>query len=286
MPAAINELAESTRHSLRSTTEWLARGVDSWFGRQPFEEGGQVSDGRMSIGVLHRQDVGADYAVRFNAHFRLPNAEKFAFLFIGRDDVREIVADTPEALARRQRLLVDRADTTVAGLGLKLADSLSMRIGFRGGLKPYGQVRYDQSWTGPAESVFDFRETIFWVHDGHFGSTTAFSIEGPVTPNLALRWLTAATITQGVPIFDSASSLGAYQDMGGERLLSVEILAHNIQGSHVKLSDYGTQVKWEQPIYRNWLLVELLAGHFWPRPDVTRDRDRVWALGATLKIRF
>ena len=31
---------ESTRQSVRSTTEWLARGVDSWFGDKPFAEGG------------------------------------------------------------------------------------------------------------------------------------------------------------------------------------------------------------------------------------------------------
>ena len=46
------------------------------------------------------------------------------------------------------------------------------------------------------------------------------------------------------------------------------------------------EVKWEQPVYRNWLLLELLAGHFWPRPDVLLARDGVWALGARLQMRF
>ncbi len=287
-PGGRIELAESTRSSLRSTTEWLARGVDSWFGRQPFEEGGKVTDGRMSVGVLHRQDTGSDYAVRFNVHLRLPNAEKFAYVFIGRDDPRDIVTDTPDAFSKRQRLLGDRAEapSTVAGLGVSLPNSVDARIGFRGGLKPYAQARYEKSWAGPADTVMDFRETLFWARADRFGATTALSIERPLSPSLALRWLTATTITQAAPKFDTSSSLGAYQDMGEQRLLSFEALAHAIQGSGVGLSDYGLQVKWEQPIYRNWLLAELLAGHFWPRPDAANPRGRAWAVGGTLKMRF
>lgn len=283
-----NELLESTRSSVRSTTERLARGVDSWFGSRPFEDGGKVSDGRLSLSVLHRQDQGAEYDVRFNVHLRLPNVEKFAFVFIGRDDARDIVTDTPEAFSRQQRLLRDRteAPSMVAGLGLSLPNSVDLRIGFRGGLKPYAQVRYIKSWTLPTDTVVDFRETLFWARDDRFGSTTSLSLDHPLSNSLALRWLSAATITQALPKFEWSSSLGAYQSMGEQRLLSFEALIHGTQGSGVGISDYGVQLKWERPVYRSWMLVEILGGHFWPRPDAASARGRAWAVGAAFKMRF
>ena len=54
-PADTHQLAESARRSVRAATEWVARGVDSWFGSQPFEDGGQVSNGYISLALLQRQ---------------------------------------------------------------------------------------------------------------------------------------------------------------------------------------------------------------------------------------
>jgi len=287
-PAEPIAVLESSRAQVRATTEWIARGVDSWFGNRPFEDGGKVSDGRLSLGLLHRQDQGTDYALRFNVRLRLPNAEKFAFLFIGRDDQRDVITDQPTAFSQQQRLIRNRPEdeSFVAGLGLNLPNSVDARIGFRGGLKPYAQVRYNKSWTSQNGLQTDFRETLFWAKDDRLGLTTALSLEQPLSTSLSLRWLGAFTITQAAPKLDMSSNLGAYQSFGGQRLLSLEALLNAVQGSGVGLSDYGLQVKWEQPIYRQWLLAEVLAGHFWPRPDVATPRTRAWALGATLKMTF
>jgi hypothetical protein len=85
-----------------------------------------------------------------------------------------------------------------------------------------------------------------------------------------------------------AICLGAYHSLGGQRLLSLEVLANGTgtQGTGVGLSDRGLLAKWEQPIYRNWLLCEIVGGHFWTRPDAASERGGVWALGTTLKMRF
>ena len=42
------------------------------------------------------------------------------------------------------------------------------------------------------------------------------------------------------------------------------------------LSDRGVLVKWEQPIYKDWLLGEVAAGHFWLRPDAQSPRGRAF----------
>lgn len=281
-------MLESTRASVRSTAEWLARGVDSWFGDKPFEDGGEVKDGRLSLSVLERQDEPTDVNLRFKARFRLPNVEEKAYVFIGRDNERELVTDKPDAFTRRQRLLSESsADRSFfAGLGLMLRDSLDVRLGVRGGLKPYAQARYRKPWELGEADLVEFRETVFWTIDDHFGSTTALSYEHAFSPILAARWLNAATITQRAPKFEWSSSIGAYRSFGEQRLLSLELLASGTQDSGVRVSDAGVQVKWEQPVHEDWLIGELIVGHFWPRKEATSERGRAWALGAGLRMHF
>ncbi len=288
-PAASTEqMLESTRDSVRSSTLWLARGVDSWFGDIPFDEGGKVSNGWLSMSLLKRQDQRAEFGLRLTAQFKLPNVEEHAYLFVGRDDPRDVVTDQPVAFSRQQRLLADRPvdQTFLAGLGLKLRDLLDLRIGVGGGIKPYVQARYHHTWTpGPADLV-DFRETLFWTLSQHFGSTSVLSYEHALSSTLAARWLSAATISQESKNFEWSSSLGAYKSLGDQRLLSLEALLGGKLGTGVGVSDYGLQVKWEQPIYKNWLLGEIVGGHFWPRHDAQSERTRAWAIGLGLKMRF
>ena len=283
-----NELAESARHAVRAATEWVARGVDGWFGNQPFEDGGQISNGHISLALLQRQGEPINTAVRFNVHLRLPNVEKFTYVFLGRDDLRDVITDKPAEFSRQQRVTRDRGEPPafVAGLGLNLPNSVDLRLGLRGGLKPYAQARYMRAWVWPSGTSADFRETVFWAQDDRFGSTTVMSLEHALSPALAVRWLAAATITQEARKFEISSSLGAYQSFGGQRLLSFEVLMDGKQGSGVGLSDYGGQVKWQQPVYRDWLLAEILGGHFWPRADAASPRTRAWAVGSSLKMRF
>lgn len=287
-PTETDEVMESTRRSVRSTTEWLARGVDGWFGSKPFSDGGKVTDGRLSLSLLTRQHETPDFNVRFNARFRLPNVEDSTYLFLGRDDEREVVTDKPDAFSRQQRLLKENAAdrSFFAGLGLRLRDSVQFRLGLRGGLKPYAQARYWRPWRLGSADLVDFRETLFWTAGDRIGSTTAVSYEHAFSSTLAGRWLNSATITQRSKHFEWSSGLGAYQSFGDQRLLSLEALFSGVQGSGVAVSDYGLQMKWEQPIHKDWLLGEILVGHFWPRENVLSARARAWAIGASVKMKF
>jgi hypothetical protein len=288
--AAVDEgVIETTRSAVRSSTEWLAQGVDSWFGDKPFERGGSVTDGRLALSVLHRQDTGTEFDVRLNARFHLPNLEaRSGYLFVGRDNRREVVADTPAEFSRQQRLLPERAGdrSFFAGVGFLLRDALDFRLGLRGGLKPYAQARYRRPWRFGERDLLEFRETVFWSVDDHLGSTTALAYEHVYTPTFALRWLNAATITQAVGKFEWSSSLGTYTLWPRQRVLSLALLASGRQGSGVAVTDYGVQAKWQQPVYRDWLLGNVTVGHFWPRPDAQAVRSRTWALGGGVLMYF
>jgi hypothetical protein len=167
-----------------------------------------------------------------------------------------------------------------------LHESLDFRIGFRGGLKPYAQARYRHSWPIGEAARVDFRETAFWTVDDHLGSTTVVSYERALLPTLSMRWLNAATVTQTNRNFDLSSVLGAYKAFGSQRVLSLELLTEAQEGSGVGLTDYGVQTRWEQPLHKDWLLGEILVGHFWPRPNVQVERRGVWALGLQLRMGF
>ena len=101
-----------------------------------------------------------------------------------------------------------------------------------------------------------------------------------------MRWLGSTTITQVSKHFDWSSSVGAYKSFGELRLLSLEALVSGTQGAGVGVSDFGLQTKWSQPVHKDWLIGEILVGHFWPRQDALSPRLRAWALGVGVKTLF
>jgi len=279
---------DEARQEVHEAVESLAREVDSWFGDLPFEAGGRVA-GRISLRATWRQDEGSDALVRFSLRVRLPNLERFgSYLFFDRDNERETVSDRPETFTRSQRLLTETRDeqSFFAGLGRTFADVISVRAGFRGGLKPYAQARLQKLWDIGDRSQLEFRETLFWTVDDGYGSTTSVKFAHLLRPSLALRWESAATWAQKNEGMLWGSSVGLYRDYGALRQMSVEALLDGQTGIGVGVNQYGLRVRWEQPVYRDWLLLELLAGRFWPKPSVAEERGSAWAAGAGLQMRF
>jgi hypothetical protein len=279
---------EAARDAVRATTIWLARGIDSWFGDRPFEAGGRVSDGQLSVGLFRREGERPDVNVRLHARVRLPNLGESGFAFLGRDNPREVITDTPGAAAQRERLLRETRNDRefLAGIGLALRETFDVRLGLRGGFKPYLQARHHDQWQPDDANLIEFRQTFFLSRADQLGSTTAFSVAHASSPELTLRWLNAATITQRTRRFEMSSVLGAYRAFEQRRLLSLEVLINALEGGGVAVEDAGLLLKWEQPFLRDWLVGEVVIGHFWPRPDLTVPRRQVWAAGLGVRLSF
>src|SRR5690606_11778751 len=103
-----------------------------------------------------------------------------------------------------------------------LRESLDVRLGLRGGLKPYAQVRYRHHWTFSPQDRLEFRETLFYSADDRLGSTTSLSYEHSLSATLSTRWLNSLTMTQDSEDAAWSSSLGAYRSFGQDRILSLE----------------------------------------------------------------
>ena len=282
------DLLEQSRTQVRGFSVWLGETVNDWFGDRPFEEGGKVTHGRLGLRNLWRQDEGWDTNVRFRARFDLPNLRDKAYVFIGRQNERELVTDQSEAFTREQLLLEERRkedQTGFAGVGLALRKNLDFRVGVRGGMKFYTQARYRKQWALTEQDRIEFRETIFWNNKDKFGSTTALDYEHAFTPTLSLHWQNATTISEKTDDFAWGSSLGLFKRFGDDRILSGEMVVTGETGAEENVDEYGVRMKWTQPVYREWLIGEFIVGHYWPQRE-DRERERAWAVGANLEMRF
>ncbi|MFU2489753.1 hypothetical protein [Thauera sp. WH-1] len=280
-------ILDTSREQVRGFSVWLGETVNDWFGDRPFEDGGRVTHGRLGLRTLWRQDDGFDTNVRFRARFDLPNLKDRAYVFVGRQNERELVSDQSEAFTREQLLLENQRSeqTGFAGLGVGFRENLDFRVGVRGGLKVFTQVRYRKQWQLSAQDRIEFRETIFWTNKDKFGSTTAFDYEHAFTPVLSLQWQNAATITEKTDDFAWGSSLGLFRRFGDDRMLSGEMVVTGETGAKENVDEYGVRMKWVQPVYRDWLIGEFIVGHYWPQRE-ERERERSWALGLNLEMRF
>ena len=282
------DLLEQSRTQVRGFSVWLGETVNDWFGDRPFEDGGKVTHGRLGLRNLWRQDEGWDTNVRFRARFDLPNLRDKAYVFIGRQNERELLTDQSEAFTREQLLLEERRkedQTGFAGVGLALRKNLDFRVGVRGGMKFYTQARYRKQWALSAQDRIEFRETIFWNNKDKFGSTTALDYEHAFTPTLSLHWQNATTISEKTDDFAWGSSLGLFKRFGDDRILSGEMVVTGETGAKENVDEYGVRMKWTQPVYREWLIGEFIVGHYWPQRE-DRERERAWAVGANLEMRF
>ncbi len=281
-------MLDTSRTYVRGFSVWLGETVNDWFGDRPFEDGGKVTHGRLGLRNLWRQDEGWDTNVRFRARFDLPNLRDKAYVFIGRQNERELLTDQSEAFTREQLLLEERRredQTGFAGLGVALRKNLDFRVGVRGGLKFYTQARYRKQWELSAQDRIEFRETIFWNNKDKFGSTTALDYAHTFTPTLAFQWQNATTISEKTDDFAWGSSLGLFKRFGDDRVLSGEMVVTGETGAKESVGEYGVRVKWTQPVYRDWLIGEFIVGHYWPQ-QADRERDKSWAAGVNLEMRF
>ncbi len=275
----------TVRGAVRGATVWTARRVDSWFGDEPFEEGQRVTDGLLSLNLLWRENESPEPRLRLGARVRLPNLERQAYLFVGRDNEREVVADVPSELARRERLQPEPREeqSFFIGLGAQLARAVDLRVGFSARQKLYAQLRYRRLWPLSARDRIEFRETVYANIDDRLGSTTTLAFEHDLAPALLLRWASGATVTQQTRRFEWSSTPALYRSFGTDRVLTLEAPFEGAQREG--LIQYSVQVRWQQPVLRPWLIGEIGLGHFWPQDEASGRTSR-WALIGALGMRF
>ncbi len=107
------------------------------------------------------------------------------------------------------------------------------------------------------------------------------------SPAVTMHWVNAVTVTRAAQGFEWSSSLGAERSFGQQQVLGLELVLNGREhpDANVGFTDRSVLLRWEQPVYKNGLLGQVVAGHFWPRPDAAAERGKAWAV-AGLKLLF
>ena len=282
------EVLAATRRGLYGSAYWLVKNVDEWFGEKPFEDEGRVS-GALRVRLLYREDDGFDTDFRYRLRVHMPNVSEFGYIFIGRDNERELIRDEDEAFRREQSLLPESRSedqTFFVGVGRMVRENVDLRLGVRGGYRVYAQARYRKTWWLTDISNIEYRQTLFLAVGDGLGTTTGLNYAQALNPETAFRWRNSATIGTETDGAEWSTGLGLFRTLGRERELSFELLANGDTDGSVLVEEYGLRAIYSQPIYRDWIIGELIGGYFWPRADEDPARDQTVALGLGVEIRF
>ena len=286
-PDADDGVLEKTRETAYDTSYWLVEHVDQWFGDRPFDEGGRV-EGYVGFRALWREKQSSDFTLQGSLNVRMPNLDEKAYLFFGRADTDELLEDQQDTFRRDGLLLPEDEDeqTFFAGLGYFLLDNLDLRLGVRGGYKPYAQARYRTHFDWTDSTRLYFRETIFAGVDRGVGATTALNLDHGLTDRWLLRWQNSATIGTKKSGLGWSSSAGAWYLQDWNKRAWLDLVVRGETGDDVSVSEYGVRANYRHPIARDWLVGEVMVGHFWPRDELEEPRLSSWAVAWQTRLYF
>ena len=78
----------------------------------------------------------------------------------------------------------------------------------------------------------------------------------------------------------------AYQSLGGRSAFSYNLFVTGQTDAEVDVDDYGVEVRFRRRFLREWMFLELSTGVSWPREFRIETRDRNFAVGADIEVRF
>ena len=280
---------DTTRVGVQYSAHYAVSTVDGWFGDRSFDEHGTVS-GSLKLGLLLREDDGADFTPRLRLRVRMPNLSQRAYVFIGRENKEEGVQGTPDTFSRSQLLLPEdrnQDQSFFVGLGYFFRENIDFRVGVRGGYRIFARARYWQDWWLTDQSFVDFSQTVFAsVRDG-VGTTSGLNYTYLFSDDLSFRWRNAATIsTETDDGVAWSSAAGVIRHFPRERDLALDVVASGEANARVPVREYGVRMIYRRPFLREWLFAEGIVGYFWPRDDDDPMRRESLAAGVSVEMLF
>ncbi len=298
-PCELSRLAgdravDAARRGLYQTTCRAALWFDGLFGEERHPAAASNATGRVELSSTYSQYYGARFRGRFNARVRLPNLEKGAEAFFGRDEKKTIVEDREEGFALRSQFLgLEEQDRWVAGLGYSLPGTYRQRADFRVGVSGstapeiFVQARNRNNWYMGKRDLWHVRETAFWSNRDGFGATASADFDHLFTRVLLVRWGSIGTFSEATHGMSWRSALVAYQDLHTRRAMAYELFIRGETDAPVGVKEYGSRVVYRQAIFhRPWLFGELIGGYSWPREKIRDLRRGSAVFGFGLELLF
>lgn len=281
---------QSGLHRITCSSAWW---FDGLFGNRRYDEEYRATHGTAYVGEAWSQRDGFDSILRFKARFYLPQINKRFNAFIGRSEADDIVQEaTPEQYSLPAQFSGRDDDSVFLGLGYN--ERMTKRGSFdadagvrvRFPLDPYVKGSYRFSRPVGENTLFRFRETIFWQKSEEFGTTALIEWDRILGPDYVLRWTTSGTYSEVSEGLRWYSNVRLYHLLSKERAFAYEIAANGSTDAPAPLTDYGAAVIYRQRMWRDWLLLELRTGIDWPRYSPFEQRTSNLNGSLVLELRF
>ncbi|MGH8284351.1 MAG: hypothetical protein ACRETT_01125 [Steroidobacteraceae bacterium] len=268
--------------------------IDGMFGPLEDERIYERSSGSIAPALLWDEHDGFQPKMRFQVNLPLPRLDERFSAFVGRVDPDEYVSErTPQSGALPRQLGIAREDQTLLGIGYRdrrikrgwhFDADAGVRVRFP--LDPFVKAGYRYQ-SGRIDGLrLTLKETAFWQNSEELGFTSRIDLDRFIGERTFLRWTGSGTVSQESSGVRGYTEVFLLRSLADRRALAWSVDLYGETDAPVELQEFGTKVAFRQSIARQWLVLELRTGVFWPKDMPGEPRAPSWGVGVGLEMFF
>jgi hypothetical protein len=274
-------------------TVWRsAMRADSWFGGGNDTAIYQHTSGSIAPALLWDRFDGLTPRLRFDVDVPLPHMNSRLHAFVGRVNRDEYVTErSPASGAFAKQYGPLEEDETLFGIRYREPKQggnweADAGIRFRSPLDPFVKGSYRFLRGASEQTLYSFRETVFWQNSEKFGFTSRIDIEKILKDTWLRRWTGSGTISQETEGVRGYTSLTLMRGLPNRRAIAAEMFTTGEFDAAVPTQNFGVKFAYRRSITRDWLVLETRVSCTFPRELLTQERITNWGVGIGLEMFF
>jgi len=265
--------------------------MDQWFGGAADDEATYMqTSGSIAPALLYDEFDGFQARMRFQVDVPLPRLNERLHAFIGRVNRDEYVTERrPGSGAFARQYGPVQEDETLFGLqyrspkqGGRFQADAGLRV--RSPLDPFvkGSWRFNKG--SSEQTLYSFRETVFWQNSEKFGFTSRFDVERIFNDSWLLRGTLSGTISQRTEGVRGYFAFNAIRGLPDRRAFCAELFSEGEHKAAVPLGNYGVKLAYRRSVSRDWLVLETRLSLTFPKDEPWQTREASWGVGVGLEM--
>ena len=289
----ILDMTQRTVHTLADDT---ARWFDGIFGSDRIlaESEADVTSGRLSLGSQWDERDGLESRIRLKARWFLPQLERRVRLLVGRGDADDIVEGTgsEDIDTLPERFNDFDEEDWLFGIGyardgkLRRGWDLGVGVKLATPVEQYARANYRWNKAFGESWLWRVKPQLFWKSDRGFGTSFANTLDYAVSRDWLLRSWSIAVVDEDTKGVDWDTKLTAYQRLANRSAFAYSVFASGETNADESLNDFGVEVRYRRPFLREWLFLEFLTHHRWPRESSLESRKGSVGFGIEIEMHF
>jgi hypothetical protein len=283
---------DRAHYSIWKTLWRSAMRMDQKFGSTADESLYQQTSGSLAPALLWDKFDGLKPRLRFQLDVPLPHLNQRLHAFIGRVNRDEYVTErSPESGAFAKQYGPVEDDETLFGIryreprqGGRFEADAGLRI--RSPLDPFVKGSYKFMRGSSENTMYAFRETVFWQNSEKFGATSRIDVERIMKDTWLLRWTGSGTISQRTEGVRGYTALTLMRGLPHRRAIAAEIFTTGEFDAPVPTENYGLKMAYRRSIARDWLVLETRVSCTFPREEISQERMTNWGVGIGFEMFF